>query len=74
MSFAEVLAAAKELTADEQQTLARELALPPDDIPEHLRQFIPPQGAEVAMSPFLQVEGVDWNAVHQFVDQTGGTP
>jgi hypothetical protein len=69
MSFAEVLAAAKELTADEQRELARELTAPPDDIPEHLRPFIPQPGAEVAMSPFLQVEGVDWNAVGQIADQ-----
>ena len=65
MSFAEVLAAANELTADERRELARELAEPPaDGIPEHLRQFIPPPGTEVAMSPFLHVEGVDWGCVH----------
>ena len=95
MSFVEVLAAAKELTADEQrelamspgtvtemywpieasaeniaalhrvlaeadeqQTLALELALPPDDIPEHLRQFIPPEGTIIPYwKPELTAEG-----------------
>jgi len=74
MSFAEVLAAAKELTADEQQTLARELALPPDDIPEHLRQFIPPEGF-VAEFWHPTTDAAGWEAIREALAeiQTGGT-
>ena len=48
MSFAEVLAAARELTADERQELARELAV--QEFPEHLRQLIPPPGTVTEMN------------------------
>jgi len=65
MSFAEVLAAAKELTADEQQTLARELALPPDDIPEHLRQFIPQPGKVTEMNWPIEASAENIAALHR---------
>lgn len=51
MSFAEVLAAARELTADEQRELARELAEPvgeSDD--EQLRRLLPPEGFVAEMN------------------------
>ena len=72
MSFAEVLAAANELTADERRELARELIAPDDGIPKHLRQFIPPPGFVAEMSPFLHVEGVDWDAVQQLIADARG--
>ena len=73
MSFAEVLAAANELTADERRELARELAEPPEDgIPERLRHLFPPPGFVAEMSPFLHVEGVDWDAVQQLIADARG--
>ena len=74
MSFAEVLAAAKELTADEQRELARELALPSDNIPEHLRQFIPQPGTVTELwHPTTDAAG--WEAIREALAeiQTGGT-
>ena len=65
MSFAEVLAAARELTADERRELARELTAPPEDgIPEHLRHLIPPPGF-VAEYWHPTTDEAGWEAIRQ---------
>lgn len=76
MSFAEVLAAARELTADERHELLRELAETPVDegIPEHLRQFIPPPGF-VAEFWHPTTDAAGWEAIQQALAEikAGGT-
>lgn len=76
MSFAEVLAAARELTADERKELLRELAEPlpiaGDGLPDHLRQFLPPSGAAIPYwKPDLTAEG--WEQVQQLLAKLKGT-
>ena len=65
MSFAEVLAAANELTADERRELARELRETDDGIPEHLRHLIPPPGF-VAEYWHPTTDEAGWKAIRQF--------
>ena len=73
MSFAEVLAAARELTADERRELARELSeLPEDGIPDHLQHLIPPPGTEVPYwKPELTTKG--WEQVQTMLAEMKGT-
>ncbi len=67
MSFADVLAAANDLTADERRQLARELSEPPDDdIPEHLRHLIPSPGF-VAEYWHPTTDEAGWEAIRQFL-------
>lgn len=68
MSFADVLAAARELTADERRELLRELAepTPPEDDPL-LRQFLAtfPPGTEIEMNWPIEATAENVNALQQ---------